>query len=46
MNQTNYIVKILTKFKMQHCKPRSTPCEIIINLMDERNAEPVDRKYY
>lgn len=31
---------------MQVCKPRSMPCEIDSNLMDESNAEPVYRKYY
>ena len=27
MNQTKYLLKILEKFEMSNCKPRSTPCE-------------------
>ena len=28
MNQSRYIKKILSKFGMADCKPRSTPCEM------------------
>ena len=30
MNQSRYIEKILSKFSMVDCKPRSTPCEMDI----------------
>ena len=30
MNQSRYIEKILSKFSMTDCKPRSTPCEMDI----------------
>lgn len=32
--------------EMQDCKPRSTPCEMDISILEESNAEPVDEKYY
>ena len=28
MNQTQYIRKVLSKFNIENCKPRSTPCEM------------------
>ncbi len=27
MSQAKYVTKILQRFNMQDCKPRSTPCE-------------------
>lgn len=33
LNQTKYLEKVLHKFKMQDCKPKSTPCDV-----DERNV--------
>ena len=51
MNQTRYIQKILSKFKMSDCKPKPTPCilgfettsETTIN---EDSKELVDPKLY
>lgn len=40
MNQKRYITKILERFDMTHCKPRSTPCEIIIKF--DNDGEPAD----
>lgn len=31
MSQTKYVEKILGRFNMQDCKPRSTPCEQELN---------------
>jgi len=32
MNQTLYLTKLLEKYNMENCKPRSTPCELKLNL--------------
>ena len=37
-NQSRYIEKILSKFSMAECKPRSTPCEMDIM----RTSDKVD----
>merc|ERR1712082_276929 len=34
MSQRKYIDKILTRFDMQECKPRATPCEVKLNYTD------------
>ena len=43
MNQKRYITKILERFDMTHCKPRSTPCEnnlkMKVNLLTQRGIE-------
>jgi hypothetical protein len=31
MNQTQYLIKLLRKYNMENCKPRSTPCELKLN---------------
>ena len=28
MNQTQYVERILSQFKMSHCKPKAVPCEL------------------
>ena len=45
MSQERYLKRILEKFDMQDCKPRSTPCELKLN--DESyNNEEVDSTHY
>ena len=45
MNQSRYIEKILPKFGMGDCKPRSTPCEMdIMKTSDKVNL--IDSKPY
>lgn len=44
MNQTRYISKVLERFGMSQCKPRSTPCEQKIE--HDSDADPVDAKTY
>ena len=39
INQTQYIKKVLSKFSMENCKPRSTPCEMGTGKLDECDAE-------
>jgi hypothetical protein len=46
MNQSRYIEKLLTKFDMQDCKPRSTPCEMGVNKIGEDDVELADIKLY
>ena len=44
MNQSRYIAKILDRFNMTHCKPRTTPCEQRLESTESNEAvEP--RKY-
>jgi hypothetical protein len=31
MNQTQYLTKLLKRYQMDNCKPRSTPCELKLN---------------
>ena len=31
MSQTHYLTKLLEKYQMENCKPRSTPCELKLN---------------
>ena len=35
MSQAKYVEKILERFNMQDCKPRSTPCEQKLNYTDD-----------
>ena len=35
MNQTRYLEKVLERFKMKDCKPKSTPCEIGMNSYEQ-----------
>ncbi len=47
MNQTRYIEGVLSIFKMENCKPRSTPCEINSSkLVNEKNSVPADTRLY
>ncbi|MCW4346512.1 MAG: reverse transcriptase domain-containing protein [Candidatus Thiodiazotropha endolucinida] len=43
MNQKRYLLKILDRFEMVDCKPRSTPSELKIDCMDSNPVDP--RKY-
>ena len=45
MNQNKYIGRVLERFNMSNCKPRATPCELRMDLIN--NSDPVDsRKYH
>ena len=44
MNQSRYIQKMLDRFGMSNCKPRSTPCEQ--KFESTNDSEPVDQKKY
>ena len=46
MNQTKYIERLLSKFSMENCKPRSTPCEINSHKVSEENSVPTDNRLY
>ena len=46
MNQTKYIERLLSKFRMENCKPRSTPCEINSHKVGEENSVPTDNRLY
>jgi len=43
MNQRRYLCKVLERFEMSDCKPRSTPCEQKLEDSDEGPADP--RRY-
>ncbi|XP_033124120.1 uncharacterized mitochondrial protein AtMg00810-like [Anneissia japonica] len=43
MNQKRYILKVLERFNMSDCKPRSTPCELKLQCNSEDTVDP--RKY-
>ena len=45
MNQSRYIKKILSKFGMADCKPRSTPCEMDTKKTSD-NVNLIDSKPY
>ena len=45
MNQSRYIEKILSKFGMADCKPRSTPCEMDIKKTSDK-VNLIDSKPY
>lgn len=38
MNQTQYVERILSKFKMSDCKPKAVPCELGANKACESNG--------
>ena len=42
MNQSHYLKGILERFKMSDCKPRSTPCEMKLEVYEQRNEEIKD----
>ena len=44
MNQSRYIAKILDRFNMTHCKPRTTPCEQ--RLESTESSEAVEPRKY
>ncbi len=44
MNQKRYILRILERFSMSDCKPRSTPCEQKLDYNSD--SDPVDPKRY
>ena len=47
MGQTQYIDKILSKFKMTDCKPKSTPCALGVEKgSEEESRELNDPKLY
>ena len=46
MNQSRYIEKLLSKFNMDNCKPRATPCELGINKICEEESEPTDNRLF
>lgn len=43
MNQRRYLLKVLDRFEMVNCKPRSTPSELKIDCTD---SNPVDSRKY
>lgn len=45
MSQEKYVGKILQRFNMQDCKPRSTPCEQKLNYTDDAKLMDDVRKY-
>ncbi len=44
MNQKRYILRILERFSMSDCKPRSIPCEQKLDYNSD--SDPVDPKRY
>lgn len=47
MSQTKYIENILSRFEMENCKPRSSPCEtMILNKDTPEESAPVDSRLY
>ena len=47
MHQSQFIKKILQKFGMENCRPRSTPCEINANKpCENEGSEPADSTLY
>ena len=44
MNQSRYMAKILDRFNMTHCKPRTTPCEQ--RLESTESSEAVEPRKY
>lgn len=45
MSQTKYVEKILERFNMQNCKPRSTPCEQKLNYTNDAAVMSDVKKY-
>ena len=46
MNQTKYCLKILDRFNMTDCKPKSIPCDSNINSINEDSQELADPRLY
>ena len=46
MTQTKYCLKILDKFNMSDCKPKSLPCDASINTMTKDSEELDDPRLY
>lgn len=46
MSQSKYVEKLLTKFNMYNCKPRSTPCEMGVNKYAQSDDDLADAKLY
>ena len=48
MNQSKYVEKILTKFKMSDCNPKATPCNMTTSKLDKNldSKELTDSKLY
>ena len=46
MNQTKYCLKILDRFKMSDCKPKSIPCDASVNTMNNESHELADHRLY
>ena len=46
MSQTKYIERILARFNMKNCKPRSSPCEVSSNKICSDDSAPVDSRVY
>ena len=46
MNQSQFIKRVLKKFNMEKCKPRSLPCETGTNKISEDESEPADVRLY
>lgn len=44
VNQKRYILRILERFNMLDCKPRSTPCELKLDY--DSDSDPIDPKRY
>ena len=44
MNQIKYVGMVLERFNVSNCKPRTTPCEIKMDLRN--NSDPVDSRNY
>ena len=44
MSQTRYIPKVLSKFKMEDCKPKPTPCVLGFGkFLNKDSSESTDR---
>ena len=46
INQTKYIESVLSRFNMQNCKPKSTPCEMNSSKVSEESSTPADNRLY
>ena len=46
MNQTQYIDKVLSKFEMAECKPKSTPCALGIEKECDESRDLPDPGLY
>ena len=44
MNQMKYIDRVLSRFNMQNCKPRSTPCKMNSSKVSEESSTPADNR--